>query len=93
MRLHGLPLTLETPSFEVEDVWRKEVEVLNRLSALPAPAGETVGWVQEMTEEVRAAVQCASSGKEAKDKGKRTAKKRGRRDVEEEEEGGDGCDH
>ncbi|KZP19724.1 AP endonuclease [Athelia psychrophila] len=94
-RLHGLPLTLETPSFEVEDVWRKEVEVLNRLSALTAPEGQAVGWAQEMAEEVRTAVQYASSGKDAKEKGKRTVKKRGRRDVddEEEEEEGHECDH
>ena len=87
-RTRGLPLVLETPAYdepgpgaarlgkEGMDVWRKEVEVLNRL------AGENVG-VERMAEwmaEIREVVRRASGERDAK--GKQVGRGRTRDDEE-----------
>jgi AP endonuclease-1 len=58
-RVQGIPLVLETPSFELpETVWKKEIEVLNQLSEMELGEGE--GILQEMKMSVEGVVEDAS---------------------------------
>ncbi|KAI0074196.1 AP endonuclease [Panus rudis PR-1116 ss-1] len=70
-RTKNIPLILETPAYDAPgsglldgmEVWKKEVEVLNRLSSNPdASQGELDAWTQE----IRKVVREASSKKNAK---------------------------
>ncbi|KAH9832888.1 AP endonuclease [Rhodofomes roseus] len=110
-RTRDLPLILETPAYdepgtsasrlgkEGMDVWRKEVEVLNRFGNGVHGEGEEAK-MYDWTEEIREVVQAASRKHDAKGKSvkgveaggrKRKAgkRKRGAKDAEEEEDGGD----
>ncbi|KAI0929317.1 hypothetical protein AcW1_006294 [Taiwanofungus camphoratus] len=93
-RTRDLPLILETPAFDVPgssgglgasggmDVWKKEVEVLNRL----ATTGREVrgaGRLEEWAGEIGAAVKVASAARDAKGRkqegqSKRRTRKKGR---------------
>lgn len=99
-RVRGIPVVLETPSFEGTEVWTKEVEVLNRLSALGLDGledeDEGDGQAMEaMADEIREVVRRASGAQKGKGAGARGGK-RGRKDAAEEEEQGEEqheCDH
>ncbi|KAK7450629.1 DNA-(apurinic or apyrimidinic site) lyase [Stygiomarasmius scandens] len=83
-RTQGIPMVLETPSHEESrgledkwDVWRKEIQVLNRLSELESSrTGEggdgvledSTGEIEELTEEMRGIVKLAKEGTKAKAK-------------------------
>ncbi|KAG8924419.1 hypothetical protein FRC00_005157 [Tulasnella sp. 408] len=61
-RTKGIPLVLETPGFDCETVWRKEVDVLNRISARPTrPTGVSDEDCQEevVVEEIRQTIGAA----------------------------------
>jgi AP endonuclease 1 len=98
-RTQDLPLILETPSFEVEEVWRKEVEVLNRISVQPEQEGEgregeegARETLKSLEGELRDVVKAAGgSSKTAAKAGsaKKTAKKRKGKDESEDESAGD----
>ncbi|TFK33854.1 xylose isomerase-like protein [Crucibulum laeve] len=72
-RTQGIPMILETPSFERPvDVWGKEIEILQRISRtqerLKLQVKDGVAPLVEVVQEVRAAVKAAeaASGKEKK---------------------------
>ncbi|KAK7694127.1 hypothetical protein QCA50_003703 [Cerrena zonata] len=93
-RTRHIPLILETPAFDGPgsklaqgmDIWKKEVEILNRLSRQDdADAGVDDEKLEVWTEEIRNVVREASEGKDAKvgkeTKGKGPGKKRSGGDV------------
>ncbi|TFK56306.1 AP endonuclease [Heliocybe sulcata] len=57
-RVRDIPLVMETPQYEDVEVWKKELEVLNRMSGLEIDEGgaDLGRW----TEEIRSVVQKAS---------------------------------
>ncbi|TDL19144.1 AP endonuclease [Rickenella mellea] len=99
-RLKDIPLILETPIFDSPSVWKKEIEILNRLSLIrsadvevgveDAGDGESDVVFEEMVREVKEEVAVFAAKKEAK-AGKAGKKKR--KKAEREDEGEDGsCD-
>ncbi|KAG8945984.1 hypothetical protein FRC04_012102 [Tulasnella sp. 424] len=58
-RTKGIPLVLETPGFDCETVWRKEVDVLNRISARPADTSAEESQDDVIVEEIREAIRAA----------------------------------
>jgi AP endonuclease-1 len=60
--VQSIPLVLETPSFELpETVWKKEIEILNRLSGMELDKeGEGDGVLQEMVVSVQGVVEDAT---------------------------------
>ncbi|KZT02361.1 AP endonuclease [Laetiporus sulphureus 93-53] len=91
-RTKDIPLILETPAFDTTttpggDVWRKEIEVLNRFSTLAKEKdADLEGW----TAEIAAVVKKASVATDAKGRkvstGKRKTRKRNAKKLEEGEE-------
>jgi len=71
-RTQDIPLVLETPSFDAPgsaatggmEVWKKEVEVLNRVSMI-AKEEQSKGWA-EWQDEIRAVVKKASVMRDGK---------------------------
>ncbi|KAG8900901.1 hypothetical protein FRC01_010004 [Tulasnella sp. 417] len=55
-RTKGIPLVLETPGFDCEAVWRKELEVLNRISARPTSVSDEDFQEEAIVEEIRHAI-------------------------------------
>jgi len=49
-RLQNIPLILETPSFESTEVWKKEIDILNRLSILDGADDQETGIAAMATE-------------------------------------------
>ncbi|KAG9020820.1 hypothetical protein FS837_007872 [Tulasnella sp. UAMH 9824] len=100
-RTKGIPLVLETPGFDCETVWRKEVEILNRISARPTGVSDEDCQEEVVAEEIRQTIRAAeqagygakgkipkgrtSQGKAAKGK-KRKKSGKGEKEEEEEEE-------
>jgi hypothetical protein len=39
-RIQGMPAVLETPSFEKNEVWAKEIEILNGMTGLVDDGGD-----------------------------------------------------
>lgn len=94
-RTQGIPLILETPSFEKPvEVWGVEIKVLNALSGIDAAGGaDTTNQptIEELVEEVREAVKSVDLGSKAKGKTKAkvtksVAKKGGKRKRKQESE-------
>ncbi|KDQ61279.1 hypothetical protein JAAARDRAFT_191370 [Jaapia argillacea MUCL 33604] len=97
-RVQNIPLILETPSQENNDIWIKEVEILNRLSTLkldePKDAGgegdEGGQLLDAMMEEIKEVVKkvTATNPKAAKGGGKGSSKRavKGRKKAGEEDE-------
>lgn len=79
--MQHIPLVLETPSFELpETVWKMEVEVLNRLSGVELGEDGEDEVLQEMTNNVKSAVQDAekASGKTGKTRKTKSGPKKGK---------------
>ncbi|EED80787.1 predicted protein [Postia placenta Mad-698-R] len=103
-RTRYLPLILETPAFDTPgaggglgatggmDVWRKEVEVLNRLAT--TPGNEKTH--EAARQEIAAVVKVAAAARDAKGKkravGEKSRSKRKRRTNEDDEAGCGSCD-
>ena len=57
-RIQGMPVVLETPSFEKNEVWTKEIEVLNGMSGIVDDGGDNetmLGWDVEIKAVVKKA--------------------------------------
>ncbi|KZT23879.1 AP endonuclease [Neolentinus lepideus HHB14362 ss-1] len=60
-RIQNIPLVMETPQYDDNEVWRKELEVLNRLSGLSiseevkTKGADLVSWTDEIQAVVKAA--------------------------------------
>jgi AP endonuclease-1 len=74
-RTKGLPIILETPSFDLpQEIWGVEIGVLGRLSlAQPSSSELNSDSVEKLTDEIKLAVNNAK--RPAKAKRKRTKKK------------------
>lgn len=105
-RVQGIPLVLETPSFEKpEQVWKKEIDVLNHLSLTSDQLGDNehdMGSVIEIelekwAEELKEVVVAAGGGKEKEKVVKRVGKgkKRKREEYEDDDKNGESgeCSH
>lgn len=62
-RIQNIPLVMETPQYDDDEVWRKELEVLNRLSGLSiSEEAKTKGAdLASWTDEIRAVVKAANA--------------------------------
>ncbi|KAG8990026.1 hypothetical protein FRB90_001966 [Tulasnella sp. 427] len=69
-RTKGIPLVLETPGFDCETVWRKEIDVLNRLSRLSTQES-LEGLVEEVRDAIRATEEAGYGAKGKVPKGTR----------------------
>lgn len=68
-RTTGLPIILETPSFELpRQVWGVEIDVLGRLSLMQANDLQNPESLNELTEQIRHAVNGAKRPSNAKRK-------------------------
>ena len=89
-RLHDIPLILETPSHEQDEVWKTEVEVLNRLSLENSEPGsqEDKQLLETWRSEVKQVVQKAAGAekKPTKSKKGKGGQKSGKAEVDESDE-------
>jgi AP endonuclease-1 len=69
-RIQGIPLILETPSFENPEVWATEIETLNKLSTLSEDDANNVNG--DLVMEIRDVVKRAEVG--VAGKGKRSSR-------------------
>ena len=95
-RMQGIPLVLETPSFESTAIWTKEIEVLNQLSTMQdTDGGQAV--MAAMKTAIEDVVKTSSGGANvskmsAKVGNSKSSAKRGRTKTDE-NEGSDGEAH
>jgi hypothetical protein len=76
-------LILETPSFEVSEVWDKEIDALNRISKAE---GEGEVDMDTLAAEIKATVACHSSSKASGSARTERGKKRNREDDKEDQQ-------
>jgi AP endonuclease-1 len=88
-RIHNIPIVLETEGFEKDEVWEKEIEVLNRLSSAGRvnddgsdAHGHGKKFLQELVGEVKKVVNTAA-GASKKTAKPAKGKKKGHPDDEE----------
>jgi AP endonuclease-1 len=68
-RIQGIPLILETPSFENPEVWATEIEALNKLSTLSEENAQDIG--KDLVVKIRDVVKRAAG---SDGEGKRSSK-------------------
>ncbi|KAH7921053.1 AP endonuclease [Leucogyrophana mollusca] len=76
-RMQNIPLILETPSFEANEVWTKEIAALNQLSDIGLDEKSTKALEETLTGEIRAVVRARSSGQTTKKSRSRKSKNEG----------------
>ncbi|KAK2459507.1 hypothetical protein APHAL10511_008491 [Amanita phalloides] len=86
-RVQGIPLILETPTFEKpEEVWGKEIQVLNSLAGIETDGQQSL-QEQELADSVREVIKRVGSSRADKKPrtGKGTARKRATKGIDEQE--------
>ncbi|KAJ7612086.1 xylose isomerase-like protein [Roridomyces roridus] len=83
VRMQGIPLILETPSFEQPEVWATEIAVLDGLSGFDLQSEE---GLDGLVERVKAVVKRAEGGGKKGKKGKKAPAKKGKKKEEQEDE-------
>ena len=90
--MQGIPLVLETPSFELTAIWTKDIEVLNQLSTMDDTGGDDGNEDRNRRRGEDDKWGCKGSKKSAKVGISKSSAKRGRTKIEE-NEGSDGEPH
>ena len=94
--MQGIPLVLETPSFESATIWTKEIEVLNQLSTIDDTDGVQAAMAAMKTaieDVVKTASGGANTSKMGAKVGNSKSSAKGGRAKTEENEGNDGEPH
>jgi len=84
-RLHNIPLILETPNFDDDGVWKKEVEVLHMLSGTGKEGSQKQLSLEELTGDVKKLVEKASGGSKKTTKARAGKKKKNKASEEQDE--------